>query len=203
MSDFRTLVKSTPVKSINQFFNKRLADTKSVLMKTNNKHWSKRLSLLALKRNLKIEDYFHKVSRSLIDLALQFGIGTIVVGHNKGWKQEVNLGKKTNQNFVSVPFNRLIQMLVYKAEEFGIEVNVVEESYTSKIDHLAGEPMGRKDSYLGNRKKRGLFQSSVGKLVNADINGAVGILRKVVGDEFLGTLANRGDVFSPVKLNFN
>ena len=132
---------------------------------------------------------------------MQFQIGTVIIGHNKGWKQEINLGRKTNQNFVSIPFNRLIQMIQYKAEEFGIEVKVVEESYTSKIDHLAGESMKKQENYLGKRVKRGLFQSSIGKLINADINGAIGILRKVVGDGFLGNLINRGDVYSPVKLS--
>lgn len=200
-SDFSTLVKGTPIKSINQFYNKQVAYIKSVLKKTNNKHWSKKLSTITLKRNLKIEDYLHKASRSIIDLALQFQVGTIVVGHNKGWKQDINLGKKTNQNFVSIPFNRLIQMLQYKAEEFGIDVKIVEESYTSKIDHLALEPIKKQENYLGKRIKRGLFQSSTGKLINADLNGAIGILRKVVGDVGLAHLTNRGDVFSPFKLS--
>jgi len=200
ISDFSILVKGTQIKSINQFYNKQLAHIKSTLKIVNNKHWSKKLSTLTLKRNQKIDDYLHKATRKLINLALQFQIGTIVIGHNKGWKQEINLGKKTTQNFVSIPFNKLIQILQYKAEEFGIEVKVVEESYTSKVDHLAGEPMKKQETYLGKRVKRGLFQSSTGKLINADINGAIGILRKVVGDGFLENLINRGDVYSPIKL---
>lgn len=200
-SDFSTLVKGTQIKSINQFYNKQLAQIRSVLKTVNNKHWSKKLSMLTLKRNQKIDDYLHKATRALIDLALQFQIGTIVIGHNKGWKQNIELGKRTNQNFVSIPFNRLIQMIQYKAEEVGINVVIVEESYTSKIDHIAGETMKKQEVYLGKRVKRGLFQSSIGKLINADINGAIGILRKVVGDDFLGNLINRGDVYSPIKLS--
>lgn len=200
-SDFSFLVKGTPIKSINQFYNKQLAQIKSTLKTVNNKYWSKKLSLLTLKRNQKIEDYLHKASRTIIDLSLQFQIGTIVIGHNKDWKQKIELGKRNNQNFVSVPLNRLIQMITYKAEEYGIEVKEVEESYTSKVDHLVKEPMKNQEVYLGKRVKRGLFQSSIGRLVNADINGAIGILRKVVGDDFLGSLINRGDVYSPFKLN--
>jgi putative transposase len=201
MSDFSILVKGTQIKSFNQFYNKQLAQIKSVLKIVNNKHWSKKLSILTLKRNQKIEDYLHKASRTVIDLALQFQIGTIVIGHNKDWKQKIELGKRNNQNFVGVPLNKLIQMIQYKAEEVDIKVIVVEESYTSKIDHLAKEPMKKQENYLGKRIKRGLFQSSVGKLINADINGAIGILRKVVDDDFLGSLINRGDVFSPIKLS--
>lgn len=201
MSDFTTLVKGTPIKSINQFYNKKSAQFKSTLKIVNNKHWSNKLSTLTLKRNQKIDDYFHKATRQVIDLCLQFQIGTIIIGLNKDWKQEIKLGKKNNQNFVQIPYNRLIQMLQYKAEEYQIKVIVTEESYISKIDHLAKEPLKKQENYLGKRVKRGLFQSSVGKLINADINGAIGILRKVVGDDFLGDLINRGDVYSPIKLS--
>lgn len=94
-----------------------------------------------------------------------------------------------------------IHKIVYKANLLGIEVITHEESYTSKIDHLAFEPLKKQESYLGKRKKRGLFQSSVGKLINADINGAIGIARKVVGDSFIGKIIDSGFVFNPVRIN--
>ena len=94
-----------------------------------------------------------------------------------------------------------IKSIVYKANLLGIEVITHEESYTSKIDHLAFEPLKKQESYLGKRKKRGLFQSSVGKLINADINGAIGIARKVVGDSFIGKIIDSGFVFNPVRIN--
>lgn len=94
-----------------------------------------------------------------------------------------------------------IDKIVYKANLLGIEVITHEESYTSKIDHLAFEPLKKQESYLGKRKKRGLFQSSVGKLINADINGAIGIARKVVGDSFIGKIIDSGFVFNPVRIN--
>jgi len=199
-SDISFLVKGGRVKSVNQFYNKTVARLKSELKTKNKQYWSKRLSLITLKRNQKIEDYFHKASKTLIDMCLELQIGNIVIGHNKFQKQNINLGKKNNQNIVCVPNLKLIHMIQYKAEEVGIKVTLIEESYTSITDHLASEPMKKHENYLGKRVKRGLFQSSTGRLINADINGAIGILRKVVGDDFLGGLFNRGDVFSPVKL---
>ena len=86
-------------------------------------------------------------------------------------------------------------------KDLGIEVITHEESYTSKIDHLAFEPLKKQESYLGKRKKRGLFQSSIGKLINADINGSIGIARKVVGDSFIGKIIDSGFVFNPVRIN--
>jgi len=198
--DVATLVKGGHVKSVNQYFNRKSAKLRSELQTKNGKHFSKQLSRLSLKRDLKIENLFHKASRRVIDLCIEHGVKNIVIGNNKNWKQKSNMGKKNNQNFVQIPFTKLIHMIRYKAEELGIRVQTVEESYTSKVDHLAGEQMHKQSQYLGKRKKRGLFQSSIGKLLNADINGAIGILRKAVGDEFIANLANRGDVFSPFQL---
>ena len=129
-------------------------------------------------------------------------IGNIVIGHNKGWKQEVNIGKKNNQNFVSIPFNMFIQQLEYKGKMEGINVMVTEESYTSKTDHFVKEPMKHLDERKGKRIKRGLFKSSIGKVLNADINGAIGIMRKVyaISDAQLMGLRDRGDVVSPLHL---
>lgn len=92
----------------------------------------------------------------------------------------------------------------YKAEEVGISFMLTEESYTSKIDHLANEEMKKQDNYLGKRIKRGLFQSSCGKILNADINGAIGILRKknAFSDADLISLRDRGDVVSPLVLKY-
>lgn len=128
-------------------------------------------------------------------------IGTIIIGLNKEWKQEINIGRRNNQHFVSIPHSKLIDKIVYKANILGINVVIHEESYTSKIDHLAFEPLKKQDTYLGKRKKRGLFQSSVGKLINSDINGAIGIVRKVIGDSFIEKIIDSGFVFNPVRLN--
>ena len=194
------IIKGGPLKSINQFYNKTLAEIKSNLEKFNKEQkTSRRISSLNLKRKNKIDDYLHKASKKIIDICLEHKIGKIIIGHNKGWKQEINLGKKTNQNFVWIPFNKLIDMLKYKGLEKGIIVEVTEESYTSKIDHLSLEPLEKQEKYSGSRIRRGLFKSGIGKILNADINGAIGILRKAnaVLDEQLLFLQDRGDVVSP------
>ena len=198
------LINGKPLKSINQFYNKMFAEIQATLMVVNDCYMSKRLNRLTRKRKNKIDDYLHKASRELINQCIEFDIGKIVIGHNKGWKQEINIGKRNNQNFVSIPFNRLIQMIQYKAEEVGIEVLITEESYTSKVDHLALESMEHQESYLGKRIKRGLFRSSTGVELNADLNGALGMLRKVneVSKDFLESLGNRGCALQPVKLRF-
>lgn len=114
------------------------------------------------------------------------------------------MGKKTNQKFVQIPFNDLIFKIQYKCEESGIDCMLTEESYTSKIDHMSDEDMKKQENYLGKRVKRGLFKSSNGKVLNADINGAIGILRKknVFSDADLFSLRNRGDVVSPMVLKY-
>ena len=123
-------------------------------------------------------------TNSSVDYAENHSIGIIVIGKNDGWKQEINIGKRNNQNFVQVPFNNLIEQIEYKAEEIGIKVLRQEESYTSKVDHLAGEAIRHHKKYSGRHVKRGLFKSSTGKIINADINGAIGIILKAFPKAF-------------------
>ena len=108
-------------------------------------------------------------------------ISTVVVGYNKEWKQDINLGKRNNQNFVNIPFLTLIKQLEYKCKLEGINFILTEESYTSKCSFLDNEDVCKHDTYLGERIKRGLFKSKEGKLINADLNGSLNILKKVVG----------------------
>ena len=108
---------------------------------------------------------------------------------------------KTTTNLEGNINYKMLNMLQYKCELAGINVIVNEESYTSKCDSLVLESVEKHESYLGKRVKRGLFQSSVGKLLNADVNGAIGIARKVTGDEFIKNLISRGHAFCPVKFN--
>jgi len=110
---------------------------------------------------------------------IENNIGTLVIGKNDGWKQDINLGKKTNQKFVSIPHAKFIQLLLYKCELVGITAICHEESYTSKCSFLDMEPMEHRDSYLGKRIKRGMFKTSKGQLINADVNGSLNIIRKV------------------------
>ena len=143
----------------------------------------------------------HKASKYIIDYCIEHNLATIIIGHNKKWKQEVNTGKINNQNFVNIPFNNFIQKLQYKAENMGLEVIITEESYSSKVDHLAKEEMKHKERYLGKRIYRGLFKSSTGKIINADVNGAIGILRKVINENEFSRVIDRGVVITPEVVN--
>lgn len=188
------------VKSKNQYFNKVISDLKSKL--TNGQRTSKRIQGLWLRRDNLMRDIFHKVSRTIVDEMIRYGIGNIVVGYNKGWKDSINFNKKNSQAFVYVPYEKLIDYLKYKCEMAGIRFILNEESYTSKCDALALEPICKHEKYQGRRVKRGLFKSSTGKIINADVNGALNIMRKVVGDsEIVSKIADSGRLFRPVRVN--
>ena len=120
----------------------------------------------------------------LVNHLVSNNVSKVVVGHNKEWKQDTNMGKKNNQNFVQIPFNQFIQMITYKARLSGIKVVEREESYTSKCSFLDGETIEKHDTYMGKRVKRGLFKSNNGRLINADLNGALNILRKEIPNAF-------------------
>jgi len=186
------------IKSINQFYNKKKAVLQGFV---GDKGTSGRINHLTHRRNNKITDYLHKTSRYVIDYCIKYRIKTIVVGKNKNWKQEINLGSRNNQNFVSIPFTRLISQLKYKGEEVGIIVEETEESYTSKCSFLDSEIIGKSEKYLGKRVKRGLFKSLAGILINADVNGAYNILRKVIPNVFDNGIVRCG--LHPVIINVN
>ena len=192
------IVNGRIMKSFNQWYNKKRAKLMGYI---GDKGISRKLRWLNNRRNFWIEDKMHKISRYIVDFCKDNNIGSVVVGLNKGWKQGINLGKKINQKFVEIPFSKLIDKITYKGKLIGIDVQTNEESYTSKIDHLALEPLKKQEVYLGKRIKRGLFQSSVGKLLNADINGAIGIGRKVFGDSYVSGITNSGLAFNPVRVN--
>lgn len=171
-------INGRPVKSMNQYYNKKLAQLKSQLPM--GIYSSKRIQHFTSKRNRKIDDYLHKASKYIINICKHHQITTIIIGKNDGWKQGVKLGKRTNQNFVGIPFNRLIQMIQYKADRVGVTVVLTEESYTSGTSHLDNE-LPIKENYNRNRRvKRGLFRSNQGLLINADTNAAYQMIRKVI-----------------------
>ena len=182
------------IKSINQFYNKYKAELQSSLEK--NKRTSKRIQHLTNKRNFKILNYLHKASKYIVNQAVSHSLNAIVIGYNKGWKQETKLSKKVNQNFVQIPFEKLINLISYKARLQGIQVFLQEESYTSQVSFIEGDyiPTFGKDDLKknpsGKRIKRGLYSSPKG-LLNADVNGSLNILRKFLS-------SNNEDFNSPV-----
>ena len=110
-------------------------------------------------------------------------VGKIVIGKNQGWKQEADIGKRNNQQFVSFPHARLIEMIQYKAKELGIEVILQEEAHTSKCSFLDYETIEHHEKYVGVRN-RGIFKTANGNLINADVNGAYNIMVKAIPNAF-------------------
>jgi putative transposase len=173
------VIKGGVVKSINQYYNKGRARIQSTYDHQGIKT-GKTMQKLTNKRNTKLNDYFHKTSRKIIEYCIINDIGTVIIGYNPDWKQNCHLGKKNTQNFVTIPYYKLIQQLDYKAEEQGITVIKQEESYSSKCSFLDDEPIKHHDKYLGRRITRGLFKSHTGTVINADVNGAYNILKKAL-----------------------
>ncbi|MFX1356669.1 MAG: RNA-guided endonuclease InsQ/TnpB family protein [Promethearchaeota archaeon] len=172
------IIKGGMIKSINQYYNKRIAYFRSIENKKGNYKDTKRIQKLHITRNNKLMTLFHRVSKNVIDYCIQKNIGTIVIGYNFGWKQNVKIGKKNNQKFVQLPFLKLMKQIEYKAKLKGIQIKRIEESYTSKCSFLDNEPIGRHERYAGKRIFRGLYKTSNGTLINADVNGAYNIMRK-------------------------
>ena len=172
------VVDGRKVKSINHHYNKLKAKYQSQIPTYKLKKTTKRLRRIEVKRENKINDYFHKSSRYIVNQLVSKGANTLIIGKNNEWKQDTMLGKVGNQNFVQIPFNKFISMLTYKCSLVGIEVKLVTEEYTSKCSFLDNEEIGKHDAYMGKRKHRGLFISSTGRTINADVNGSYNILRK-------------------------
>ena len=143
--------------------------------------------------------YIHTASRLIINKLIERGVHYLIIGKNEGWKQNIKISKRNNQHFVSVPHSTFINQLVYKCELVGIKVTTSEESYTSKCSFLDMEPIKKHIKYQGSRVKRGLFKSSQGMRINADLNGSLNILRKVVGDSVFNRHSIERLVVSPVR----
>lgn len=172
------LVNGRQLKYINHNYNKAVADAKSKLKITHNQDSSKYIIQITNKRNHRINDYLHKITTYIVNHAVSKNIGTIVVGYNKEWKQDTNMGKVNNQNFVNIPFYRLINLLAYKCRLKGIKFQTITEAYTSKCSFIDDEEIKKHQSYSGRRISRELFKTKNGLIINADINGAYNILKK-------------------------
>ena len=174
------IINGKPLKSINQYWNKEKSRLQSLLK--GDKKTSKRIESITNKRNNKIKDYLHKSSKMLVNFLVSNDISTLVIGYNEEWKQNINIGKKNNQSFVNIPFYVFIKQLEYKCKLEGINIILTEESYTSKCSFLDNESVEKHESYLGKRIKRGLFRSAKNRIINADLNGSLNILKKAVGE---------------------
>ena len=175
--------KGTKLKSINQYFNKETSKLKSLLPK--NEYCSKRINHLFYKREEQLRNVIGFYSNRLIDLLVNEGISTLVIGHNKDWKNKINIGKVNNQNFVSIPFSKVIDIIKYKLEDHGIKCIEQEESYTSKASFLDNdniptfnEDENQKHTFSGKRITRNLYKTKNNQIIDADLNGALNIMKK-------------------------
>ena len=176
-------IKGTKLKAINQYFNKLKASSQSML--PHKQYTSKLINQLMYKREEQLRNYIGYYANKLIEILKEEKISKLVVGYNKGWKQEINIGSKNNQNFVGIPFRKILDILKYKLEDNGIEYKEQEESYTSKASYLDNDDIpvykendGTNYKFSGKRIKRGIYKSKQGKIINADLNGALNILKK-------------------------
>ena len=176
------IISGKPLKSYNQSFNKKKSRIKSELWAKNHKFYSEKLRKMDINRYNFINNYINQSVHTIVKYCLKYKIQNVIMGYNELWKKDVSLGTKTNQKFHFIPFLSFKQKLNNKCMEQGISFLITEESYTSKCSALDKESIEKHEIYKGKRMKRGLFQTSEGKTLNADINGAINIMRKVIGD---------------------
>lgn len=195
------IINGKGLKSKNKYFNELIAKNKSKFDKTGNSGYSHLLYSITNKRNDFVEYFMHNASSYIIDLCKKRDITCLVIGKNKDWKNEVSLGKLNNQTFVQIPYNSFIQKLAYKCQENKITLFEVDEAYTSGTSFLDDE-LATKETYDKTRRiKRGLFRSNQGKLINADVNAACQIMKKVFPNAFDESYDDRGWVMQPLRVN--
>lgn len=185
------IINGKPVKSINQYYNKQVAKYKSIQDTKCKTAYTNKLRTLRIKRENKLNDYLHKASRYIVNHLVSNNINTLIIGYNKEWKQEACIGKVNNQKFIQIPYLKLVNQLQYKCKLEGINVIIQEESYTSKSSFIDNDfiPTFKSSTELnykfsGQRVFRGLYKSSSGMVINADLNGSLNILRKAVPNAF-------------------
>jgi len=200
------IVDGKRLKSINQWYNKENARLQSIKDKQNITGITKKQAILTINRNNKVNDYMRKSSRIIIDYCLKNNIGTVVVGYNPTLQKESNLGKRNNQNFVNIPFGQLKENIKYLCRINGIQYKLQEESYTSKASFLDGDEIPvynafdiKEYVFSGKRITRGQYKAKNSRIINADVNGALNILKKskLVG---LTTLQCSGVLDTPLRI---
>ncbi|NNU83872.1 transposase [Geobacillus sp. BMUD] len=206
-SDGRSfIIDGRRLKSINQWFNKENARLQSIKDKQKIKGTTRKQALLAMNRNNKVNDYINKTCRYIINYCIENQIGKLVIGYAETWQRNINLGKKTNQNFVNIPLGNIKEKLEYLCEFYGIEFFKQEESYTSQASFFDGDEIPEYNAdnpkeykFSGKRIKRGLYRTKSGKLINADVNGALNILKKSKAVD-LSVLCSSGEVDTPQRI---
>ena len=189
------------IKSKNAYYNKEIARLTSIAMKQckNSKHFrrTKQIIKLQTKRNNYIKDQIHKISKNIVELALTMDCNTIVIGDFSGIKQENHI-----KSFVQIPQQELVNKIKYKAELAGLKVIMVNESYTSGCSAIDLEEINKTNYNKSRRITRGLFKTNNGMLINADVNGALNILRKYIKGipKAVQTARDNGQLDSPLRI---
>ena len=203
------LIDGRKLKQINQKYNKQKGKLQSKL--PSNKFWSHKLSNITKNRNFKINNYLHNCSAYIVNQAVSNNINTIIIGYNKEWKQDINIGRINNQKFTGIPFYTLVNQIIYKGQMKGIRVILQEESYTSKASFFDNDVIPTykegtiidSKNFSGQRVKRGLYKTKSGLLINADVNGSLNILRKYLkcNSDAIIQPADMGFVVNPLRIN--
>ena len=195
------------LKPINQWFNKKNARLQSIKDKQHfGKKTTNRQKALAHRRNNRINDYMNKTARRVIDYCIDHDIGTLVVGYNETFQKGSNIGKRNNQIFINIPYGKLIDKLKYLCELNDIILVMQEESYTSKASFWDKDviPVYKSDDteehhFSGKRIHRGQYRTASGQVLNADVNGALNIMRKSSVVD-VNILYSRGEVDTPIRI---
>lgn len=186
------IINGKPLKSINQYYNKIIAEKQSELKRRHNRDYSNEMRRFTIKRNNKVDDYIQKATKIVVDFCKENNIDTLICGYNSGWKQESDMGKKVNQKFVGIPYLSIIQRLNYKCEKEGIIFKTTDESYTSGTSFLDGEQPVKENYDKSRRVYRGLFVTKEGENINADVNGSYQIMKKAFPNVFDNGIVGAG-----------
>jgi putative transposase len=199
------IIDGKKLKSINHYYNKTISHYNSITYKVNMQFNSHKINSLYSKRNNYIKNYLHQTSSYIIKYCQKYNINTIIIGYNKGLKQNIIMKKKTNskETFYQIPFTKLINYLEYKSKLNSINFIIQDESYTSKANSIKLDMISKDSEFHGKRIKRGLFKTDDNHLINADVNAAINIARKCIGESlnpWINELASIGSVNMPIRV---
>lgn len=173
------IINGKGLKSYNKFFNKNLASMQSEAILRHKRYSTNKIESSYEKRNRYFKNFMHQASKKTVDFLVANEVTCLVIGWNKGWKQESKLSKQVNQTFIQIPYKQYRDQVIYKAEEKGIKVCVVDESYTSGTSFLDHENPSKENYDKSRRVYRGLFISNTGIKINADVNASYQIIKKI------------------------
>lgn len=211
------LISGKHLKSVNQYYHKQLSIINKEIANAKNNHIKNFLinkkEKITEKRNLKVEHELHVISSYIVNLLNEYNVKTLIFGHNNKQKDKINLSKKVNQSFVSIPFYQLINILKYKCDDNNIEFIIQEESYTSKASFLSNDVIPNYEensnyTFSGRRVKRGLYKDkTLNQYIHSDVNGSYNIMRKfgINLNELIDEYKRSSNVVEPfgVKLSMN